>query len=118
MLVEKVGDSSDSYLITIESGIFTPRPEHNYFGMTVLIVEKDGERHVGIDVDLEFPKHMTDRVPSDYSDLGELVKAEFNAPTKDPFPYFTDGKITREYLIGNALFNVLVQFDVKSNRDK
>lgn len=112
-LVELLGEKArGSYMVTIESGIFTPRPEHNYFGTTTLVIEKDGERHVGIDVDLEFPRHMTDRVPHEYADLGELVKAEFGAETKDPFPYFTGGKISRQTIIENALFNVLVQFDV------
>jgi non-canonical (house-cleaning) NTP pyrophosphatase len=112
-LVQKVSQDSDDYLITIESGIFTPRSEHNYFGTTTLVVEKDGERHVGIDVDLEFPRYMTDRVPSEFKDLGELVKKEYGATTSDPFPYFTDGKITRQYVLENALYNVLVQFNDK-----
>jgi len=117
-LVEITGEkASGDYLITIESGIFSPRPEHNYFGTTTLVVEKDGERHVGIDMDLEFPRHMTDRVPSEYADLGELVKAEFGAETKDPFPYFTGGKVTRQSIIENALFNVLVQFDIAEKPD-
>lgn len=108
-LVKRLGQQVD-YLITIESGIFTPRPELNYFGTTTLIVEKDGERHVGIDVDLEFPKHMTDRVPGEYKDLGELVKKEFGASVSDPFPYFTGGRMTREKILENALYNVLIQF--------
>ena len=110
-LVREIGKVAGSdYLVTIESGIFTPRPEHNYFGTTTLIAEKSGERHVGIDVDIEFPKHMTDRVPGDYKDLGELVKREYGATTSDPFPHFTNGKLTRQVIIENALYNVLVQF--------
>ncbi len=110
-LVAKLGKTAaEDYLVTIESGIFTPRPEHNYFGTTVLVVEKDGERRVGIDVDLEMPRHMTDRVPSEFKDLGELVKREYDAKVSDPFPYFTNGKITRQYILENALYNVLVQF--------
>lgn len=109
-LVLKVGEVTGSYLVTIESGIFTPRAEHNYFGTTTLVVDKDGERHVGIDVDIEFPKHMTDRVPSEYKDLGELVKTEYGASASDPFPYFTNGKLTRQDVVANALYNVLVQF--------
>lgn len=117
-LAEALGEkASGHYLITIESGIFTPRPEHNYFGTTTLVVEKDGERHVGIDVDLEFPKHMTDKVPSVYKDLGELVKTEFGALESDPFPYFTSGKITRQSIIEDALYNVLVQFSESPQGD-
>lgn len=114
-LVKEVGnDAKGNYLITMESGIFKPRPEHNYFGSTTLVVEKDGERRVGIDVDIEFPRHFTDKVPSEYADLGELVKAEFGAETKDPYPYFTNGKVTRGSLMENALYNVLVQFSFEN----
>lgn len=114
-LVKELGDKPGCYLVTIESGIFTPRAEHNYFGTTTLVVEKDGERHVGIDVDLEFPRHLTDRVPSEFKDLGELVKKEYGAAVSDPFPYFTNGKITRQYVLENALYNVLVQFHGDEN---
>lgn len=111
-LVAELGEkAAGDYLITIESGIFTPRPEHNFFGTTTLVAEKDGERHVGIDVDMEFPKHLTDRVPSEFKDLGELVKKEFGAATSDPFPYFTGGKMTRRAVLENALYRVLIQFD-------
>lgn len=100
----------DDYLVTIESGIFTPRPEHNFFGTTTLVVENANERRVGIDVDIEIPKHMTDRVPTEYKDLGELVTKEYGASTKDPFPHFTNGKVTREQIISDALYRVLAQF--------
>lgn len=109
-LVQKLGKHAGDYFVTIESGIFTPRAEHNFFGTTAIVVEKDGERHVGIDTDIEFPKHMTDRVPSEFKDLGELVKAEYGAATSDPFPYFTGGKLTRPKILENATYNVLVQF--------
>lgn len=115
-LVREVAAASQgNYLVTVESGLFAPRPEHNYFGTTTLVIEKDGERHVGIDVDIEFPSHFTDRVPGEYADLGELVKAEFGATSKDPFPYLTNGKITRQNVIENALYNVLVQFKATSD---
>ena len=111
-LVEVLGEKANgSYLITVESGIFTPRPEHNFFGIDVVVIEKDGQRRVGIDTDVEFPRSMTDRVPSEYPDLGILVQTEYGSVNKDPYPYFTNGKITRQSLIQNALYNVLVQFD-------
>lgn len=113
-LVEAVGNkASDSYLITVESGIFTPRPEYNYFGTNVVIVEKNNERHVGFDIDVEFPRSMTDLVPREYPDLGELVRFEFGSKIKDPYPYFTNGKLTRQTIIENALYNVLIQFDTQ-----
>lgn len=110
-LLAKVGNAlTNQYFITIESGIFAPRAEHNFFGTTVLFVDYNGERHVGIDTDIEFPKHMTDRVPGEFKDMGELVRHEFGAATNDPFPYFTNGKITRQSILENALWRVLVQF--------
>ncbi len=109
-LVETCNPTAEDYMVTIESGIFTPRSEHNYFGTTTLVAEKNGERHVGIDTDIEFPKHMTDRVPSEFKDLGELVKTEYGAATSDPFPYFTGGKLTRTKVLESALYNVLIQF--------
>jgi len=116
-LAETLGDKArGGYMITVESGIATLRPEHNYFGVDVVVIEKDGERRVGIDVDVEFPRSMTDRVPSEYADVGELVKAEYGAETKDPYPYFTDGKLTRQALIEHALSNVLVQFDTEPEK--
>lgn len=108
-LMQKIGDIGSDYAVTIESGIFTPRREHNYFGTTTLVIEKAGERHVGIDTDLEFPKHMTDRVPSEFKDLGELVKVEYGATTSDPFPYFTGGKLTRARVLENAVYNLAIQ---------
>lgn len=112
LLVDAIGSRATSaYLITIESGIFTPRAEHNYFGTTTLFVDYGDERHVGIDVDIEFPKHMTDRVPSEFKDLGELVKTEYGATTSDPFPYVTNGKMTRAKVIEDALHRVLIQFE-------
>jgi non-canonical (house-cleaning) NTP pyrophosphatase len=111
-LVKEVGDKANGcYLITIESGIATLRPEHNAFGVEVVVVEKDGERHIGIEVDIEFPRSMTDRVPSEYADVGVLVQAEYGAKTKDPYPYFTNGQLTRQGFIETALNKVLVRYD-------
>jgi non-canonical (house-cleaning) NTP pyrophosphatase len=111
-LVSNLGEKAkNSCLVTIESGIFVPRPELNYFGTTTLFVDWKGERHVGIDVDIEFPKSMTDRVPGEYKDLGELVKQEYGATVSDPFPYFTNGQITRAKILQDALWRVLIQFD-------
>lgn len=109
-LVKKAKTHTGDYLVTIESGIFTPRAEHNYFGCTTLVVEINGERHVGIDTDIEFPTQMTDKVPSQYKDLGALVQAEYGAKVSDPFPYLSNGRLNRVKIIENGLFNVIVQF--------
>lgn len=111
-LLQKIAPATTDYAVTIESGIFTPRSEHNYFGTTTIVVEKEGERHIGIDTDVEFPKHMTDRVPSEFKDLGELVKTEYGATTSDPFPYFTGGKLTRARVLENAVYNVVIQLAI------
>ncbi len=103
---------SYDYLATIESGNHIIHPDHNFFGCSVIVIErKDGSTKVGVDLDLEFPKSMTDKVPSVYPDLGILVQEEYGATTKDPFPYFTNGKIDRLKILEDAVFSVAVQLE-------
>lgn len=52
---------------------------------------------------------MTDRVPSEFKDLGELVQKQYGSLVKDPYPYFTNQKLTRAKILENALYNVIVQ---------
>jgi len=101
-----------AYLATVESGLFNAHPKHNTFSSTVVIIEPTNTApKVGINVELEYPKSMTDKIPSQYPDLGELVQAEYGSALKDPFPYFTGGKINRLMLVEAAVFNVAVQLD-------
>lgn len=117
-LVEAIGKKANgNFLITIESGVAELIPGRGEYGVEVVIVEKDGDRKVGVGSDLEFPAEMTDKVPSVYADLGVLVQAEYGAKTKDPYPYFTFGRVTRDVLIQRALTDVLAQFEVLSQND-
>ncbi|TAL14285.1 DUF84 family protein [Patescibacteria group bacterium] len=106
-----IKDRTDvEYVATIESGYHTVHKDHNAFGCTVIVIEKRGqERKVGIDLDIEFPKSMTDKIPSVYPDIGVLVQAEYGATSKDPFPYITNHKLTRTKVAENAVYNVAVQ---------
>ena len=98
------------YLATIESGFHSPHKAHNVFGSTVIMLEKVGDPvKVGIDLDIEFPRHMTDKVPSQYPDVGVLVQQEYGSKLKDPFPFFTNAKLTRAKLLENAIYGVAVQ---------
>ena len=116
-LVKKRKDIS--YLATIESGYHTVHKDHNGFGCTVVIVEKWGtDRKIGIDLDVEFPKSMTDKIPSQYPDIGVLVQKEFGATSKDPFPYFTNNKLNRIKIMENAVYNVVVQLPEGSQGTK
>lgn len=100
------------YYATVESGLFQALPGHNVFSSTVVIIEKaGGTPKAGLNVELEYPKEMTDKVPSQYPDLGVLVQQEYGSPLKDPFPHFTDGKITRLQLVETAVFNVAAQLN-------
>lgn len=99
-----------SYYATIESGQHPAHQDRSSFGCAVIVLERAGEpAKVGIDLDLEFPQAMLDKVPSEYPDLGVLVQAEYGAPHKDPYPYFTGGKLTRAQVLENAVYNVAVQ---------
>jgi non-canonical (house-cleaning) NTP pyrophosphatase len=98
------------YLATVESGLYQIHPDHNSFSSTLVIIEKvGGSQKVGVNVELEYPREMTDKVPSVYPDLGVLVQDEYGSKLKDPFPYFTNGKVDRLQLVETAVFNVAAQ---------
>lgn len=99
-----------TYLATIESGLHKAHDNHNSFDCVVTIVEKVGEeKRVGISMDIEYPHEMTDKVPSKYPDLGELVKSEYGATLKDAIAIITNGKVTRLKVLENTLYNVISQ---------
>lgn len=109
-LVAATKDKEPAYLATLESGLYQAHPKHNSFESTVVVLEKVGrQRKVGINVGLEYPREMTDKVPSVYPDLGVLVQQEYGSKLKDPFPYFTGGKVNRLQLMETAVFNVAAQ---------
>lgn len=104
--IKELGVSAD-YYATVESGLHQIHENHSHFGCQVLILEKVGEEvRVGVDLDLEFPKAMLDKVPSEYADVGVLVQELYGAKSKDPFPYFTGGKITRRHILENAFYRL------------
>lgn len=106
---ETTGEKAD-YLATVESGSHAAHPDHNSSDCTVVIVERVGNKYkAGITLGLEYPKEMTDKVPSQYPNLGTLVQQEYGATLKDPIPHFTNGKISRMKVIEDAVFNVAVQ---------
>jgi non-canonical (house-cleaning) NTP pyrophosphatase len=99
-----------TYLATIESGYHTVHKDHNAFGCSAIIIEQvGGEQKIGVDLDVEFPRSMTDRIPHDYPDIGVLVQQEYGSTLKDPYPYFTGGKMTRARVLENAVYNLAVQ---------
>lgn len=112
--LKSLGIDAD-YYVTVESGLHPIHPDHSSFGCQVLVYEKKGEaRRIGVDVDIEFPKKMLDRVPAEYPDIGVLVQEAYGSVTKDPYPYLTNGKITRQSLLENAFFSLIVQEGVTS----
>ena len=107
--LKSLGIAAD-YYATVESGLHQAHPKHQVFGCNVVIIERvGGEPKVGIDLDIEFPKDMLDRVPSEYPDMGTLVQQEYGAKFKDPYPYITNGRITRRQTIENAAYNVAIR---------
>ena len=98
------------YYITVESGLHLVHRDRGHYGCQALILEKKGsELQLGVDFDLEFPKAMLAKVPSQYADIGVLVQEEFGASSKDPYPYLTNGKLTRQAILENAFFNLIVR---------
>jgi non-canonical (house-cleaning) NTP pyrophosphatase len=113
MLQQAALHDTPAYLATIESGNHPIHPNHNDFSSTVVILEKVGDTpKTGITVELEFPKEMTDKIPSIYPDLGILAQQEYGSTLKDPFPYFTNSKISRLSLVENAVFLVAAQLRI------
>jgi non-canonical (house-cleaning) NTP pyrophosphatase len=99
-----------AYLATVESGLYQVHPDHNSFSSTVVVLERvGGARKVGVNVELEYPREMTNKIPSVYPDLGVLVQQEYGSTLKDPFPFFTGGKVNRLQLVETAVFNVAAQ---------
>lgn len=103
----KAKDIDAMLFVSIESGDAKLLENHNYFGLSVCVID-DGKKQVMTTLtDIEFPKEMTDLVPSVYSDLGVLVQEKYGAKTKDPYVYITNGKLNREKLIFDVVVNTL-----------
>lgn len=101
-------DKKPKLWISIESGDAVIHPKYNYYGLSVCIIEDEtGKQGVTIGTDLEIPKELTDLVPSKYPDLGILVQKKFGVENKDPYIYFTNGKLSREQLVFNSVVNTL-----------
>lgn len=106
-----IADEEVVYLATIESGYHTVHKDHNAFGCSAIVIEKiNGEQKIGVDLDIEFPRSMTDKIPHEYPDIGVLVQQEYGSKLKDPYPYFTGGKLTRARVLENAVYNLAIQF--------
>ena len=109
-LKQETANEKSAYLATIESGFSTVHAKHSIFECQIVMLEKAGsEIKTGVSVSIEYPKAMTDKVPSKYQDIGELAQIEYGSELKDPFPYFTNGKVSRLRLLESAVFTVAVQ---------
>lgn len=107
--LKKSGVEAD-YYVSLESGQHPAHPNHSLFGCDVIIIEKAGQApKIGIDLDIEFPQEMLDKVPSQYPDLGVLVQQEYGSKLKDPYPHFTNGRLTRQKILENAAYNIAIQ---------
>lgn len=102
------------YFATVESGLHQVHAAHGTYGCNVVIVQPAGEKpQVGFGVDVEFPQKLLDLVPSVYPDKGVWAMEARGAKEKDPFPYITNGRLSRRDTIENAVFNVAVRLGVK-----
>lgn len=107
--LRSLGNSAD-YFVTVESGMAQPHPAAGTYGCNVVVIEQaDGQPYVGFAIDVEFPQEVLDTVPSQYSDYGTWAKLVHGAVEKDPYPYFTDGHLTRRKTIEDAVFNTMIR---------
>lgn len=115
-LKESLKDTPYDYLATVESGLHQVHSDHGLFDCVVSVIEtRDGLRKTGITAGVEFPKEMTDKIPSDYPDLGVLVQEEFGSTLKDAIPYVTNRHVTRLSVVENALVIVASQLAENTN---
>lgn len=104
-----LGTKAD-YYATVESGQHKLHPDHNLFGGNAVIIQPaNGSMQIGLDVDIEYPKEMLDKVPSQYPDFGVLVQEEYGATEKDPYPYITGHRLTRQETIERAAYYVAIR---------
>lgn len=104
-----LGKTAD-FFVTVESGMAQPHPAAGTYGCNVIIIEPvDSELQVGFSIDVEFPQAVLGMVPSQYSDYGTWAKQVHGASEKDPYPYFTDGRLTRRKTIEDAVFNTAIR---------
>lgn len=107
--LKKLAINAD-YFVTVESGLHPVHADYGHYGCQALILESNDQKlHLGIDIDLEFPKEMLAKVPAEYADIGVLVQKEYGALSKDPYPYLTNGKLTRQSILENAFYNLIVR---------
>lgn len=101
------------YLVTNESGVVKPFPSANWKGCEVVIVQRqrDGRCMTGIDLGVEYPQALIDKIPNEYPDLGVLLQVEYGFTEKDPPSYLTNGKLSRTDLIEQAVVKVLAQME-------
>lgn len=113
-IVSNNSDVQYRYLASIEGGMVTLLDELGYFNVYVCVLESyQGKRRVTINTNLEFPKEMTDLIPSQYPDLGVLAQKKYGQTLKDPFIIFTGGKISRLDLMKNDVANTLGLFEYR-----
>lgn len=101
-----------NYYVTVESGLHKVHEAHGTYGCNAVIIEPaDGTPHVGFAIDVEFPQEVLDAIPSTYADMGVWAKEVHGAEEKDPFPYFTNGRLTRRDTIESAVYNVAITLE-------
>lgn len=76
--------------------------------MNVCFVENEkGEEKISINTEIEIPKEITDQISEKHPDLGVLMQDKYNSKYKDPYPYFTNGKVERlDFLIPSVMNTV------------
>ncbi len=105
-----VESKNGEYIATIESGNDTIHGELGFRGLSIVVIEQvGGKTKMGLDVDIEFPAEFAKLVPAEYPDFGVLMQQKFGTELKDPYPYITEGKLTRAELLEEAAYRVAVQ---------
>lgn len=111
-LKKYVGVQRYNYLVSIEGGMAKIINDQGFYDIEVCVIENaNGERHRFVYTNFEYPKEMTDLVPSVYPDTGVVAQQKYGQKNKDPFLVFTHGRISRFDLLKTAVANTLALFE-------
>ncbi len=107
-------NATADYLVTVESGLCQPLASSGTYGCNAVIIEPAGAAaRVGFAIDAEFPPDTLEQIPSVYADFGVWAQEVHGAAEKDPYPYITNGRLTRRDTIESAIYNVAIQLEEK-----
>lgn len=110
---EAADDQEPDYYVTIESGLHSICKNHATYGCSAIVIEKNGfVPKIGVDIDVEIPKSITDKVSSIYTDVDTLIQQELNSAYKGISPFLTNHSLPRARILEEAVYRTLAKYEL------